>query len=105
MILLHNCFNIFFLRGLASFRAGISTRTQIQRLNRNVLVSLHDDTVTEEKVRMNILANPHTLFLASTNATVEKIHEYVINALFTKGDVIRYIINGLHIPMPIYKNI
>ena len=83
----------------------MTTRTQIQRLNRNAFVSLHGDTVTEEKVRMNILANPHTLFLAPTNATVEKIHEYVINTLFTKGDVIRYIVNGHHIPMPIYKNI
>ena len=82
-------------------------------------MSLHDDALTEEKVRVNILVNPHTLFLAPTSATVEKIYEYVaptsatvekiyeyvLNTLFAKEDVIRYIINGHHIPMPIYKNI
>ena len=102
--MLHGCYNIFFLHDLASFRAGIPTRRQLQLLNKNALVSLHDDNVTEEKVRLNILANPHTLFLTPTNSTVEKINEYVINTLFGNQNVMRYVINGLHVPMPIYKN-
>ena len=78
---------------------------QLRLLNKSALVSLHDDNVTEEKVRVNILANPHTLFLTATNSTVEKkINEYVINTLFGSENVMQYVINGLHIPMPIYKN-
>ena len=102
--MLHGCYNIFFLHDLASFRAGIPTRRQLQLLNKNALVSLHDGNVTEEKVRLNILANPHTLFLTPTNSTVEKINEYVINTLFGNQNVMRYVINGLDVPMPIYKN-
>ena len=102
--MLHGCYNIFFLHDLASFRAGIPTRRQLQLLNKNALVSLHDGNVTEEKVRLNILANPHTLFLTPSNSTVEKINEYVINTLFGNQNVMRYVINGLHVPMPIYKN-
>ena len=94
----------FFLHYLASFRAGIPTNRQLQRLNKNALVSLNDDTVTEEKVKVNILANPHTLFLAPTNATVERINEFVFNNLFGNENVMLYVINGLHTPVAIYKN-
>ena len=102
--MLHRCYHIFFLHDLASFRAGIPTHRQLRLLNENALVSLYDDNITEEKVRVNILANPHTLFLTPTNSTVEKINEYVINTLFQNQNVMRYVINGLHLPMPIYKN-
>ena len=102
--MLHGCYNRFFLHDLASFRAGIPTHRQLRLLNKNALVSLYDDHITEEKVRVNILANPHTLFLTPTNSTVEKINEYVINTLFGNQNVMRYVINGLHVPMPIYKN-
>ena len=94
----------FFLHYLASFRAGIPTHRQLQRLNKNALVSLNDDTVTEEKVKVNIRANPHTLFLAPTNATVERINEFLFNNLFGNENVMLYVINGLHTPMAIYKN-
>ena len=80
------------------------THRQLRLLNKNALVSLYDDDIIEEKVRVNILANPHTSFLTPTNSTVEKINEYVINTLFGNQNVMRYVINGLHVPMPIYKN-
>ena len=67
-------------------------------------MSLHDENVTEEKVRVKILVNPHTLFLTPTNNTVEKINEYVINTLFGNQNGMWYLINGLHVPMPICKN-
>ena len=50
------------------------------------------------------MASPHTIFLAPTNATVQKINQYVIEPLFEKEPVIRYIINGFQTPMSIYKN-
>ena len=68
------------------------------------MVSLSDDFVTEEKVKVNILANPGTIFLAPTNATVERINQYVIDILFAKDKVLRYVTNGLHSTMPIYQN-
>ena len=61
-------------------------------------------TVTEEKFKVNLLTNPHTLFLAPTNATVERINKYAFNTLFGNENAIQYVINGLHIPMAIYKN-
>ena len=68
-------------------------------------MSLHDDAVTEEKVKVNILANLHTLFLTPTNNdTVERINKYVINTLFGNQNVMGHVINGLNVPMAIYKN-
>ena len=94
----------FFLHDLASFRAGIPTHRQLQRLTKNALVSLHDDIVTEEKVKVNILANPNTLFLAPANAVGERINAFVFNNLFGNENVMLNVINGLHTPMAIYKN-
>ena len=96
--------NIFFLQNLASFRAGIPTHRQLQILNENAIVSLHDDTMTEEKVKVNVLANPDTLFLMPINDTVERINKYVINTLFGNQNVMGHVINGLNVPMAIYKN-
>ena len=61
--------------------------------------------MTEDKVKVNILANPHTLFLAPTNRTVEQINQHVIDILFAKYKVLRYVTNGLHSTMPIYENV
>ena len=44
----------------SSFRVWLPTSVQIQQLNRNSLVSLLDDIITIDKVRVNIMANPHS---------------------------------------------
>ena len=67
-------------------------------------MSLHDDFLTKDKVGVNIIANPHTIFLAPTSGTLETINQYVIETLFEKEPVLHYIINGLKRPMPVYKN-
>ena len=38
---------------------GFPTNKQIHSLNQNALVSLSNDEITEEKVKTNILPNPH----------------------------------------------
>ena len=43
-------------------------------------------------------------FLAPSNATVRTINEYVIEILFEKEPVLRYIMDGSQTPMPVYKN-
>ena len=80
------------------------TTKQLCLLNKNTLLSLHDDLLTKDNVEANIVANPHTIFLAPVNATVQKINQYVIEPLFKKEPVLRYNINGLQTPMLIYKN-
>ena len=92
------------LYDLTLFRAGLPTHSQLRLLNKNTLVFLYDDKVTEEKVKVNIIANPHTLFLVLNNAIVKKINENVINTVFVNEKIMRYVIHGLHLPMPIYKN-
>ena len=102
--MLRSCYNIFLLYDLTSFRAGLPTHSQLRLLNKNTLVFLYDDKVTEEKVKVNIIANPHTLFLVLNNAIVKKINENVISTVFVNEKIMRYVIHGLHLPMPIYKN-
>ena len=80
------------------------TTKQLCLLNKNTLLSLHDDLLTKDNVEANIVANPHTIFLAPVNATVQKINQYVTEPLFKKEPVLRYNINGLQTPMLIYKN-
>ena len=60
--------------------------------------------MTEEKVKVNVLANPDTLFLMPINDTVERINKYIINTLFGNQNVMGHVINGLNVPMAIYKN-
>ena len=67
---------------LASFRMVFRTNKQIHRLNQNALVSHSNHEITQEKVKTNILRNPHTIFLAPTNSTVDKVNNFVINVLF-----------------------
>ena len=43
-------------------------------------------------------------FLAPSNATVQTINKYVIETLFEKEAVLRYIMDGSQTPMPVYKN-
>ena len=87
----------------ASFRIGIPTPKQIDTLNRNALVSLTNDLITTDKIRINLLANPHTLFLAPSNSPVAKLNQHVIEILFTNHVRIGQVINGIHEPMDIYK--
>ena len=77
---------------------------QIHRLNQNALVSLSNDDITEEKVKTNIFANPHTIFLAPTNSTVDIINNFVINVLFRDQRPLMIITNGLQNHMPIHRN-
>ena len=88
---------------LASFRVGFPTNKQIHRLNQNALVSLSNDNITEEKVKINIFANPHTIFLAPTNLTVDIINNFAINVLFRDQRPLMVITNGLQNPMPIHR--
>ena len=83
---------------------GFPINKQIHRLNQNALVSLSNDDITEEKVKTNILANPHTIFLAPTNSTVDIINNFVINVLFRDQRPLMIITNGLQNHMPIHRH-
>ena len=83
---------------------GFPTNKQIHRLNQNALVSLSNDEITEEKVKTNILPNPHKIFLAPTNSTVHMINNFVINVLFRDQTPLMVITNGLQNQMPIHRN-
>ena len=89
---------------LASFRTGLRTSIQIKRSNRNCLVPLSNDIITIEKVRINIVTNPHTLFLAPSNSTVDTINKYVTEVLFENHTPIAEVINSLKVPMKLYKH-
>ena len=89
---------------LASFRTGLPTSAQIKRLNWNSLMSLSNDSITKDKVRVNIEANSHTLLLAPFNSTVETINKYVTEILFEKHPPIAEVINSFRIPMKIYRH-
>ena len=58
------------------------TKAQINRVNKNYFLSLSNDFITAEKTRSNINTNPHTLFVAPTNTTVNLINQHVIETLF-----------------------
>ena len=73
-------------------------------MNRNALVSLSNDDITREKVETNITYNPHTTFLAPTNATVDVINNHVLNVLFSTQIPLIVVTNGLHSQMPVYRN-
>ena len=88
----------------ASFRIGIPTPKQIDRLNTNALVSLTNDFITTDKIRINLFANPHTLFLAPSNSTVAKLNQQIIEILFANHVQIAQVMNGIHEPMDIYRN-
>ena len=81
-------FNISFL---ASFRTGLPISAQIKQLNQNSLVSLSNDSITKDKVRVNIEAKPHTLFLAPSNSTIETINRVPMKKPF-------------RVPMKIYRH-
>ena len=83
---------------------GFPRNKQIHRLNQNALVSLSNDNITEDKVKTNVFANPHTTFLAPTNSTVDIINNFVINVLFRDQRPLMIITNGLQNQMPIYRN-
>ena len=97
-------FNISSVYFLASFRTGLPISAQIKQLNRNSLVSLSNDSITKDKVRVNIEANPHTLFLAPSNSTIETISKYVTEILFEKHPPIAEVINSFRVPMKIYRH-
>ena len=89
---------------LASFTTGLPTSIQIKRLNRNSNVPLSNDIITIEKVRINIVTNPHTLFLVPSNTTVDTINKYVTEVLFENHSPIAEVINSLKVPMKLYKH-
>ena len=89
---------------LGSFQRGFATDKQIHRLNLNALVSLSNDDITQQKVERNIITNPHTIFVAPTNSTVDKIINFVINTLFRDNLPLMVVTNGLQNQMPIHKN-
>ena len=89
---------------LAPFRCGFPTNKHIHRLNQNALVSLSDDNITKEKVEINLIANPNTIFLASTNSTVNTVNDLIIDVLFSNHAPLITIINGLQQQMAIYRN-
>ena len=68
-------------------------------------ISLPRNLLTEEKTQIDIYANPNTTFLASTNATVEEINKHVVKVLFANERPLCYVVNGIQLPMAIYKNI
>ena len=89
---------------LAPFRRGFPTNKQIHRLNQNALVSLSSDSITKEKIEINVIANPNTIFLAPTNSTVNNVNNFVIDVLFSNHTPLMTITNGLQRPMMVYRN-
>ena len=87
-----------------TFRNGLPTNKQINRLNRNALVSLSDHKISREKVAINLHHNPHTTFLCPSNATATTINIHVIDVLFQKDRPMCYVINAHKGPMLIYQN-
>ena len=75
---------------------------QIHRLNQNAIVSLSNDHITREKVEINITHNPHTIFLATTNPTVDVFNNYVLEVLFGTQSPLMVVTKGLHSQMPLY---
>ena len=67
-------------------------------------MSLSNDSITKDKVRVNIEANSHTLLLAPFNSTVETINKYVTEILFEKHPPIAEVVNSFRIPMKIYRH-
>ena len=89
---------------LAPFRRGFPTNKQIHRLNQNALVSLSSDSITKEKIEINVIANPNTIFLAPRNSTVNNVNNFVIDVLFSNHTPLMTITNGLQRPMMVYRN-
>ena len=49
------------------------------------------------------MANPHTIFLAPSNSTVQIINDFVAQILFAKYPTIAKVINAFKSPMKMYK--
>ena len=88
---------------LAPFRCGFPTNKHIHRLNQNALVPLSNGNITKEKVEINVIGNPHTLFLAPINSTVNIVNNLIID-VFNNHMPLMTIINGLQQQMAIYRN-
>ena len=89
---------------LDSFRIVLPTNKQIHRLNQNAIVSVSNDRITIEKVAISIRNNPHTTFLAPTNAAVNIVNQYVVEVLFSNHIPLMTVSNARQMPMPIYRN-
>ena len=76
----------------------------INRLNRNALVSLDNDVITKEKIKINICINPNTVFLTSSNKTANIINQMVLEILFSNQPVLGDVLDGNKQPMKLYKN-
>lgn len=88
----------------ASFRHGLPTNKQIHRLNQNALVSLSNDNISIEKVQINLMNNPHTIFLAPANATIDIINAFIVEVLFSNQTPLTIIVNSQQKDMLIYRN-
>ena len=65
---------------------------------------LSDDNISIEKVKINIMNNPHTTFSAPTNSNVNIINAFVVEVLFSNQTPLMTIINSQHTQMPAYQN-
>ena len=67
-------------------------------------MSLYNNEITEEKVRLNIMKTPNTTFLTCENATSDLINHLVIKILFTNSRKLATISNSQKLEKDIYKS-
>ena len=88
----------------AQFRLTVPPTTAIARLNQNAIVSLNNDTITKEKVEVNIRTNPHTLFLTATNRAANLLNLMAIDVLFSTQLPLANVLDGKINSMNVYKH-
>ena len=88
----------------APFKNGIASPNLINVLNKRALVSLCNNEITEEKIRLNIVKNPDTTFLTCENAMSDLINHLVTKMLFTNSRKLATISNSQKLEMDIYKS-
>ena len=83
---------------------NIQPLSLINRLNQNTLVSLKSDSITREKVEINIYRNPHTIFLTVTNPAAHLVNKIAIERLFSTQLPLATILDDNKTPLALYKN-
>ena len=88
----------------ANFRQNIPPLSLINRLNQNTLVLLKSNSITREKVEINIYRNPHTIFLTVTNPAAHLVNKMAIERLFSTQLPLATILDDNKTPLALYKN-
>ena len=95
---------MFICLTLAPFRTSVPSRRLIKQLHQNSLVSLENDEIMFEKVKINIMKNPNTIFLTATNRACDIINQFCVETLFENQPIVATIVNGNKQVINIYRN-